>query len=246
MLLCPLLTKAQALFLDFDGTLAELAPHPAAVRLAPGLIPLLSSLHRHLGGALAIVTGRAEGDIDRLLTPLRLPLASEHGARYRLHLAEPSQAASAPPDLEAVMRAARDLATRHAGLLVEPKGASVALHYRQAPHLEGLCHDTLAHALEGVEGVELLHGKGVFEVKSRHIHKGRAIADFMAGPPFAGRTPVFAGDDTTDEAGFAAVQALGGWSIKVGEGPTIAQHRCATPAALRRWLAAARTRSHEG
>jgi len=239
MQLLPLLTTAHALFLDFDGTLTELAPRPEAVRIASGLVPTLSSLYTHLDGALAIVTGRPEADIDGFLAPLHLPLASEHGAQYRL--TDTSHPAVLPPDLEKVLRAAYDLAAHYPGLLVEPKRASVALHYRQAPHLEGLCHDTLVRAMQQVEGVELLRGKCVFEVKPRGVHKGQAILDFMTQAPFAGRTPVFVGDDVTDEAGFAAVQALGGWGIKVGEGPTMAQHRCMTSAALRGWLSSART-----
>ena len=130
---------------------------------------------------------------------------------------------------------------QHTGLLVEPKRASVALHYRLAPHLEDLCRSTLLLAMQRVHGVELMEGKFVFEVKPSGVHKGQAITDFMTLPPFAGRMPVFAGDDVTDESGFAAVTALGGWGIKVGEGPTLAQHRCMTPAALRGWLSAART-----
>ena len=239
MQLLPLLTTAHALFLDFDGTLTELAPRPEAVRVASGLVPTLLSLYTHLEGALAIVTGRPEADIDGFLAPLRLPLASEHGAQYRL--ADTSHPAVLPPDLEPVLLAAYDLAARNPGLLVEPKRVSVALHYRQAPQLAALCHDTLVRAMRHVEGVELLHGKCVFEVKPRGVDKGQAIADFMTQAPFAGRMPVFVGDDVTDEAGFAAVQALGGWGIKVGEGPTMAQHRCMTPAALRGWLSATRT-----
>ena len=239
MQLLPQLTTAHALFLDFDGTLTELAPRPEAVRVASGLVPTLSSLHAQLGGALAIGTGRPEADIDGFLAPLRLPLASEHGAQYRL--ADTSLPAIAPPDLAPVLHAAQALAARHPELLVEHKRVSVALHYRQALHLEAVCHDALTSALQQVDGVELLRGKCVFEVKPHGIHKGRAITDFMTQAPFAGRVPVFVGDDVTDEAGFAAVQALGGWGIKVGEGPTMAQHRCMTPAALRGWLSAART-----
>ncbi|PJI99260.1 trehalose 6-phosphatase [Acidovorax sp. 69] len=235
----PLLTTAHALFLDFDGTLTELAPRPEAVRVASGLPPTLASLHTHLGGALAIVTGRPEADIDRFLAPLRLPLASEHGAQYRL--GNTSVPAVSAPDLGFVLQAAQSLAARHPGLLVETKRVSVALHYRQAPQLEALCHDTLARAMRHVEGVELLCGKCVFEVKPCGAHKGQAIADFMTQAPFAGRIPVFVGDDVTDETGFAAVQARGGWGIKVGEGPTMAQHRCMTSAALRGWLSSART-----
>jgi trehalose 6-phosphate phosphatase len=239
MQLLPLLTTAHALFLDFDGTLTELASRPEAVRIASGLVPTLSSLHFHLGGALAIVTGRPEVDIDGFLAPLRLPLATEHGAQYRLN--DHSYAAIDPPDLAPVLRAAYELAAHHPGLLVEPKRTSVALHYRLAPHLAALCHDTLAQAVQAMDGVELLQGKCVVEVKPRGIHKGRAIADFMTQAPFAGRTPVFVGDDVTDEHGFAAVQALGGVGIKVGQGATVAQHRCMTPATLRGWLSSART-----
>lgn len=239
MLLLPLLTTGHALFLDFDGTLTELAPRPEAVRVASGLVPTLAAVQAHLGGALAIVTGRPESDIDGFLAPLRLPLASEHGAQYRLF--GESLPAVSPPDLTNVVHAAQALATRHPALLVEAKRSSVALHYRQAPHLEEHCLHAMERAVQGLDGVELLRGKCVLEIKPRGVHKGQAIIDFMTQPPFAGRMPVFVGDDVTDEAGFAAVQALGGWGIKVGEGPTMAQHRCMTPAALRGWLSAART-----
>lgn len=239
MQLLPILTTAHALFLDFDGTLTELAPRPEAVRIASGLVPTLAAMQAHLGGALAIVTGRPEADIDGFLAPLRLPLASEHGAQYRLF--GESLPSVATPDLTPVLHAAQALAARHAGLLVETKRASIALHYRQAPHLEAQCLHAMEGAVQGLHGVDLLRGKCVLEVKPRGVHKGQAIIDFMTQPPFAGRMPVFVGDDVTDEAGFAAVQALGGWGIKVGEGATMAQYRCMTPAALRGWLSAART-----
>ncbi|MCW8175058.1 trehalose-phosphatase [Verminephrobacter aporrectodeae] len=235
----PPLTPAQALFLDFDGTLAELAPRPDAVQVAPGLVATLAALHTRLDGALAMVTGRSEADIDHFLAPLRLALACEHGARYRHGLAQAARPAIALPDLAPVLHAAKALAAQHPELLLEHKSAGLALHYRQAPQLQSLCRDTLERAMQAIAGVELLQGKCVLEVKPRGVHKGRAIADFMAQPPFAGRTPVFAGDDATDEAGFAAAQALGGWGIKVGPGPSVAQHRCTTPAALRGWLSAA-------
>jgi len=239
MQLLPILTTAHALFLDFDGTLTELAPRPEAVRIASGLVPTLAAMQAHLGGALAIVTGRPEADIDGFLAPLRLPLASEHGAQYRLF--GESLPSVATPDLTQVLHAAQALAARHAGLLVETKRASIALHYRQAPQLEAQCLHAMERAVQGLDGLELLRGKCVLEVKPRGVHKGQAIIDFMTQPPFAGRMPVFVGDDVTDEAGFAAVQALGGWGIKVGEGATMAQYRCMTPAALRGWLSAART-----
>jgi len=231
-----------ALFLDFDGTLAELAAQPGAVRMPDRLLPLLDHLQERLQGALALVTGRPLADLDALLAPLRLPAAAEHGAVRRG--ADGRQLSVPSPDLKAVTRVASALARQHAGLQVEFKTAAVALHYRQAPGLENLCLQHLARAVLATPGVELLHGKCVIEVKPLGVSKGSAIAAFMREPPFAGRTPWFAGDDVTDEAGFAWVQAAGGQCLKVGAGPSLARHRCANPQALRDWLSAHLTTSH--
>jgi trehalose 6-phosphate phosphatase len=142
----------------------------------------------------------------------------------------------ASPDLRAVARLASALAAQHDALRVEIKTAGVALHYRHAPGLEAQCLQVMLEATGSAPGLELLRGKFVFEVKPLGVSKGTAIAAFMAQPPFAGRLPLFAGDDVTDEAGFASVQQLGGQSIKIGEGATLAHYRCATPAAFRQWL----------
>jgi len=223
-----------ALFLDFDGTLADLAPQPEAVQLAADLIPVLTQLAAQLNGALAIVSGRRLSDLDGFLAPLLLPSAAEHGAQHRLAGGEVICLAS--PNLQAVVRTATALAARHAGLRVEIKSAAVALHYRHAPALETLALQHLLDAVDSAPGLELLRGKSVLEVKPAGISKGTAIEAFMAAPPFAGRLPLFAGDDTTDEAGFSAVQLLGGQGIKVGEGSSLAHYRCPSPAALRQWL----------
>ena len=231
-----------ALFLDFDGTLAELAAQPGAVRVPDRLLPLLNHLHEHFEGALALVSGRPLAELDALLAPLRLPAAAEHGAVRRG--ADGREQSVPSPDLKAVTRVASALARQHAGLQVEFKTAAVALHYRQAPGLENLCLQHIARAVLATPGVELLHGKCVIEVKPLGVSKGSAIAAFMREPPFAGRTPWFAGDDVTDEAGFAWVQAAGGQCLKVGAGPSLARHRCASPQALRDWLGAHLTTSH--
>ncbi len=233
----PPILASNALFLDFDGTLTELAPRPDAVRTAPGMVESLAALRAALGGALAIVSGRPVGDLDRFLAPLRPALAAEHGAVLRLdngHL----QCAD-PPDLRDAVRAASQLADAHAGVVVERKTTSVALHYRGAPQCAQRCIDTLAGAIARRPELELLHGKCVVEVRLAGIDKGRAIAALMDREPFAGRKPIFAGDDVTDESGFAFVQAAGGIAIKVGDGTTIARHACESPQALRRWLASA-------
>lgn len=234
----PQLTPDAALFLDFDGTLVALAETPEAIEIPPALVSLLTDLQALLGGALAIVSGRQIDMLDRFLAPLRLPSAGEHGVQRRD--SEGHMKEQAPPDLTAVLDAANALASVHKGLLVERKHAAIALHYRLAPDLETVCHDVMARVIEGQPRLELLHGKFVFEVKPAGVNKGVAIDAFMHEAPFAGRVPVFAGDDTTDETGFAVVQPRGGIAIKVGSGPTLAHHRLDSTLAVYEWLVAAR------
>jgi trehalose 6-phosphate phosphatase len=230
----PRLSQPIALFLDFDGTLVELAEQPELVRVPPLLVPLLTLLHQQLGGALAIVTGRRIVDVDAFLAPLVLPSAGEHGARRRDANGELMSAPA--PDLNAVIDRLVPLAERYHGLRLERKETGVSLHYRNAPELEELCRSTMTDALQNQPGLALLHGKCVFEAKPAGVNKGRAIEAFMQEAPFAGRQPVFAGDDVTDEAGFEVVQSLQGFGIKVGLGPSLALHRCAGPAAFLAWL----------
>ncbi|MDB5892749.1 MAG: trehalose-phosphatase [Rhodoferax sp.] len=231
----PRLNRSIALFLDFDGTLVDLADQPELVHVPATLVPLLTALHGTLDGALAVVSGRRIVDIDTFLAPLELPAAGEHGARRRD--AAGTLFESEPPDLQPLIEAVLPLAEKHPGLRLERKEAAVALHYRHAPELEALCRDTMTEALRTLPGLALLHGKFVFEAKPAGVSKGRAIEAFMGEAPFGGRQPVFAGDDVTDEAGFEAVRRLGGLGIKVGVGPTMAQHRCANPTELLTWLA---------
>lgn len=233
----PLIGPRTALFLDFDGTLVDLAAQPEAVQVTPDVISTLQRLAGGLGGALAIVSGRRLADLDSLLAPLRLPVAAEHGAQRRLASGETMQLAT--PDLREAIRRLDALARRHRGLRIEVKSAAVALHYRHAPELETMCLQAVTEAVGTTADVELLRGKCVFEIKPAGLSKGSAIAAFMARPPFAGRSPLFAGDDITDEAGFTVTQQLGGRGIKVGAGATQAVCRCASPAALRQWLKAA-------
>ena len=235
----PPLGPDAALFLDFDGTLVAIAETPEAVEVPDGLVPLLIELHELLGGAVAVVSGRQIDVLDRFLAPLRLPAAGEHGVQRRD--AEGHMREQQPPELGFVLDTCNALAGAHAGLLVERKHAAVALHYRMAPQLESLCREALTALLVDQPQLELLHGKCVFEVKPAGMNKGIAIDAFLDEAPFVGRVPVFAGDDTTDETGFAVVQRRpDGVAIKVGAGPSQALHRLNTPAAVHRWLAKVR------
>ncbi|MBC5782873.1 trehalose-phosphatase [Ramlibacter sp. USB13] len=237
MTLAEILHPSCALFLDFDGTMVDIAPHPDAVHVPEPLLAVLQEVKDYLQGAVAVISGRPIAQIDEYLRPLVLSVAGVHGAERRggdgtLHLLDTHP-------LDHVVEAACALASRHPGLLVENKRGSIALHYRQRPELEALCLATMQQAVDESRGLALMRGKMVAEAKPGGASKGHAIEDFLAEPPFAGRTPVFIGDDVTDEAGFSTVQRLGGVGIKVGEGESVARRRLASPATLRQELEAA-------
>lgn len=237
MTLAEILQSSCALFLDFDGTMVDIAPQPHAVHVPEPLIALLRDAGDYLGGAVAVISGRPIAQLDAFLEPLKLPVAGVHGAERRSHDGQVHLLHTHP--LDEVEEAACALAAKHPGLLVENKRGSVALHYRQRPELEALCLEVMQAAISASPGITLLRGKMVVEAKPGGASKGRAIEDFLAEPPFAGRIPVFIGDDITDEVGFSTVQRLGGIGIKVGEGATVAWRRLPDPAALRRELQAA-------
>ncbi len=226
-----------ALFLDFDGTLVDIAARPDQVVVLPEMLAALAALQTRLEGRVAVVSGRPVAELDALLAPLRLPAAGVHGMERRG--ADGVLRRLPLPDFDAVRRQAQDLAARHAGLWVEEKYGALALHYRQAPELQEVCRAALHEAIRYSPELLLMEGKMIIEVKAAGIGKGTAIRDFLAEAPFAGHRAVFAGDDTTDEAGFDYVQGIGGAGIKVGAGPSVAQHRIASAQDLRAALARA-------
>ena len=229
-----LLYNSTAVFLDFDGTLVDIAEQPQEVEVPSGLVQTLTALSDYLGGAVAVISGRPISQIDDFLRPLQLAAAGVHGAERRSASGELTLVPTAP--LDVVEQAARGLAAQNAGLLVESKRGSLALHYRQAPELEALCLEAMQEAVRDSPGLTLLRGKMVLEAKPSGATKGRAIEDFMHEPPFAGRAPLFVGDDVTDEVGFATVQRLGGLGVKIGEGASVAWQRIATPQQFRQDL----------
>ena len=229
-----LLYDSTALFLDFDGTLVDIAEQPHQVAVPRELVSTLSLHNEYLGGAVAVISGRPISQIDNFLRPLQLAAAGVHGAERRSAAGEVTLLSV--PALDVVEQAAHKLAGQNAGLIVERKRGSLALHFRQVPELEALCLSTMQVAVQQSPGVTLLQGKMVVEAKPSGATKGGAIEAFLREPPFAGRTPLFVGDDITDEVGFASVQRLGGLGVKVGEGPTVAWQRIATPELFRQEL----------
>jgi len=224
-----------ALFLDIDGTLLDIAPRPDAVIVPAPLRDNLGALSRSLG-AVALLSGRPLSGIDALFAPLVLPAAGQHGAEVR-NGAE--RLTSAPlPSLRALVPPFRQFADANPGIVVEDKGNSIAVHFRQAPGLADAVR-ALADRLAGsVTDLEVMPAKMAVDIKPRGTTKSDAIAWFMARTPFAGRVPVFLGDDRTDESGFAAVNDRNGISVKVGgRSGTAARFFIESPVAVREWIA---------
>lgn len=227
------LANDASLFLDFDGTLVEIAPRPDAVAVDARLRALIARLAARLGGRVAIVSGRGAEEIETLFGRPGVPIGGSHGAELRgvADAVMPER----PAALDLVADRFRALAAAIPGVLVEVKPLGVGLHYRGVPEAEDACR-TLAEALAASTGLTLQRGKMVFELRAPG-DKGRAIAALMAAPPFAGSRPVFLGDDLTDEPGFAIAARLGGAGVLVGPArSTEASYRLPDVAAALRWL----------
>ncbi|MBO9717344.1 MAG: trehalose-phosphatase [Pseudoxanthomonas sp.] len=213
----PPLDDACALFLDVDGTLVGFSIDPDAVRVPPHILEALGAISDRLHGAVALVSGRPLAQLDALFAPLRLPAAGLHGHQFR---DDADAAAGIPEDTSTFLHdlhsAAAHLAVAHPGVRIEDKGVSVALHWRAAPHAADAVTAFARSRIAALAGYRLQPGDHVIEFVPEGANKGLAVERMMARPPFAGRVPVFVGDDLTDEAGFDAVHRHGGWSVLVG------------------------------
>lgn len=220
-----------ALLLDFDGTLVPIAARPDAVWVDPALRDLLRALVVRLSGALAIVSGRSLASLDGLLAPLVLPAAGEHGVALRPNPQRPPVRANVPRLRPEWRKAVKALAARHPGALVEEKPAGLVLHYREAPAAGSALWAGMRTLFGATQGFALADASMAIELRPRGIGKGDAVRTLMAEAPFAGRMPIFVGDDVTDEDGIAAARALGGIGLRMDSS-------FCTPAGLARWLAA--------
>lgn len=227
-----------ALFLDFDGTLVHIAERPGDVVVSDDLRNLLDVLKGHLDGALAVVSGRRLSDLLGHLAPLEVPAAGSHGLEYEL---EPGQLHTTSdarlPDT--FWSEVEHFVAERPGLLLEHKGHGAAVHYRQAPQLRDEVERLLTTLVAACDADFMLQaGKMVWEVRPAGVTKGTAIDRLMAAAPFAGRLPVFVGDDITDEDAFRVVNGLGGLAIHVGDGSAKTEARLglADVDAVHRWL----------
>ncbi len=228
--------RRYALFFDFDGTLADIAARPDEVRVPDETRATLKALSIALDGAVAIISGREIASVDHYLMPVQLAMSGVHGLTRRdangnVHMHEFDT-----HGIEHVENRLADFVTANPGLLMERKKGAVTLHYRQRPELEGASHEAMRGAIGGFDSIRFRPGKMVVEALAHQRDKGAAIESFLAESPFLDRVPVFAGDDVTDEDGFALVNRRQGISIKVGGGETQARYRAKNTRELLSWL----------
>ncbi len=227
-----------ALFLDVDGTLLPIRDDPREVQSDSALRVLLARTATTLNGALALISGRSLAEIDRIFSPLTLNAAGSHGTEVRLGTASVTALIEEPPVFDEMEARILTFVEGHEGLLLERKYGGFTLHFRALPELDGACEALMdAVAAELGPGFKRQRGKMIHEVVASELNKGAAIRHFMDHAPFANCHPVFIGDDTTDEAGFLAINELEGISVKVGEHTdTAARYHLSDTTAVRDWL----------
>lgn len=233
--------SAWALFLDLDGTLLEIAERPGDVLVPMGLVDCLRDIRAGLHGALAIVSGRPMIELDRLLHPVRLDVAGEHGAKLRL-MDGPEMSFGASIK-GTVLEAIHNEIEALDGVMVETKEATVAVHYRENPEVGATLETVLKNILAKVgAGIRLLPGRFVFELVPSHASKALAVECFLSHPPFQGRIPIFIGDDKSDEEACRYVEQIGGIALPVaGEHFDKSRAAFSSPNAVRKWVSSLAT-----
>ncbi len=222
-----------ALFLDFDGTLVEIASGPDEIEVASSLGLGLESLNKRTGDRVALVTGRSIANLRSFLGPLKVHLAGSHGG----HVVEPGGIALREADpLPALVHKEIKSFANEQGLLYERKAHGAALHYRARPELAEHAHE-FAIELAKANDLEFKNGKFVIEIVRPGTNKGAAVDLLCDRPPFARALPIFIGDDVTDEDGFASCNRLGGFGILVGDrAETAAKYRLRNVVEVHEWL----------
>lgn len=225
-----------ALFLDFDGTLVDLADTPDGITVPDHLPRAIERKAVALDGRLAVVTGRYLADVRRHLPECAVVFSGSHGAEIESPEGSSVVEKEAPRVDDAAVVASREFAARTDGLLLEEKALGLGFHYRNCPDRAEEIRK-FAHGIADEHGMHLRIGKMIAELSTTSAHKGEGVAEIMRSPPFNGATPIFIGDDLTDEDGFAAANELGGFGVLVGEKrETAARYRLLDVAAVHQWL----------
>lgn len=220
-----------ALFLDLDGTLLDIAQTPNGVVVSEEIKLSLRKLYDRMGGALAIVSGRTIENIDDLLSPLRLPVAGTHGAELRTSTKGKKHHKSSPLP-EKLTKIIKNIFAEYDLIRIEDKKYTIAVHYRQIPKMEKIIENILEETIKVHDGnFTLLKGKKVFEIVRAEFSKGEAVKTLMTKPPFIGRKAIYFGDDETDRSAIKACRDMGGIGLLVANDKDFS-----SPADVRKWL----------
>lgn len=220
-----------AFLLDFDGTLVDIAPTPESVVVPERLPATLRALRALCGDALGLVSGRPIAQIDHFLPGIPFAVAGEHGVAVR-HAPDAAVERAVLPVVPADwLDAAERMVAAHPGARVERKHTGFVLHFRAVPEAGGALRGA-AEALLATDAEHRFHlqpAKMAWEVKPAGIDKESAVRLLMQRAPFAGRLPIFVGDDATDEDGIRGALALGGAGFRI-------PNDFPDPDAFRAWL----------
>ncbi len=224
-----------AFLFDVDGTLLDIAPVPGAVDVPSQLPDCLVGLEGRCDGALAFVSGRTLAELDTLFAPLVLPAIGSHGGEIRFGRNDVFREPPLPGEVKARFRGLADADHR---IIFEDKGCSIAFHYRLVPQIQPVLLQALQQKQADLQedGLEVLRGKAIIEIKPKRYNKATALRRLMQERPFLGRRPLFAGDDTTDEDVFAILPEMHGTGISVGRRMTGAAYSVGRPEDMRSWL----------
>ncbi|MFP7673978.1 trehalose-phosphatase [Marivita sp. S0852] len=222
--------KRAAIFFDFDGTLVDIAAAPDKITVPPQLVGVLKRLHRATGGALAVITGRSIDDLTYHLPQSAEWIAGCHGGEWQTPGGVWHHRLTNSATVEHIQNDIQQLGAQYDGVVTEAKPLGAVVHYRAVPHLADILRDAVIKISDRHADFEWHPAKMAFELRPRDVGKDHVIKAWMRQAPFAGRTPVFFGDDLTDEPALAHVRSVGGISVKVGGGETSAARRVTSPA----------------
>lgn len=237
----PRLSNQAALFLDFDGSLIELASRPDMIVVTDTLKEQLCRLHQAFSGAVALVSGRSIADLRSYLPDFPGAISGSHGAELAMADGRIETFGHDAAPVKELQRRAHIAAKAYEDVFVEAKPFGLVIHYRQRPDLAEWAHETLSALAIGHPNLVIQQAKMAIELRPVRATKDHALNFLLSKPPFVGRIPVYVGDDLTDEPAFAAAQMSRGFGVKIGPGATIAHYRIADPITLARWLDAAST-----
>ena len=214
-----------ALFLDFDGVLVDLAETPDAIFIPDNLASVLNRLGAGTRGAVAIVSGRAVGTVERFLPDYSGDIIGSHGAERRVDGQTETHALAGSESVQKIQGVVRSFAALDPGFLVEDKPCGAVLHFRRNPDLYSEAHRFMESLSGHFPDFKIQPAKMAVEMKPADIGKVQSVRWLLDRPPYQGRRPIYFGDDATDEPAMEHCIGAGGAAVKVGEGDTHADYR---------------------